>query len=522
MAEFFRLLLAAEFKPHVFEARVVPDDPWLVAVSDLSIAAAHFAIMLVLWLVISKGKEKLYRFPALLFGLFMGFRGATQILAIWTIWHPGYQLGYGVKTCTVVLSVLTAIVLVRLVPVLHRLPSSGELQAQIEERQRAEEAARDKDERFRNFVENVQDYAMYIVDPDGVIQSWNSGAERIKGYTAQEAIGSNFSRFFSAEDRAKHQPAEALVVAHESGSYQGEGWQIRKDGSRLWARVSLCPLLHSSGTLRGFAMITRDLTGAREMEAKYQSLLEAAPDAMVIVNRQGKIEFVNKRMEELFGYPRADILGRSVDTLVPERFRGTHSKHRHGFFNAPHNREMGAGQELSGLRRDGSEFALEISLSPLETKDGSVALAAVRDVTERKKAETRFRSLLESAPDAMVIVNSDGFIELANKQTEKLFGYTPLELVGHSVDILVTIGQRTGHGQHRTLFFEAPNQRKMGVGMDLEAVRKDGSSFPVEISLSPLEGPDGMSVTAAIRDVTERKLAAQQLSRKSDRAESVQ
>ena len=175
---------------------------------------------------------------------------------------------------------------------------------------------------------------------------------------------------------------------------------------------------------------------------------------------------------------------------------------------------MGAGRELLGLRKDGTEFSVEISLSPLETRDGPVVLAAVRDVSERKKAETRFRALLESAPDAMVIVNSDGFIELANTQTERLFGYTRLELVGQSVDVLVPASLRAGHVGHRARFFADPRPREMGAGLDLLAVRKDGTQFPVEISLSPLGGPDGISVTAAIRDVSERKRAERQLSEK--------
>ena len=240
---------------------------------------------------------------------------------------------------------------------------------------------------------------------------------------------------------------------------------------------------------------------------RYQTLLEAAPDAIIIVNRQGRIEFANSQMERLFGYTRLEIHGKSVDSLVPVRFRGTHGSYRHSFFDSPANREMGAGRELLGLRKDGTEFSVEISLSPLETRSGSVVLAAVRDVSERKKAETRFRALLESAPDAMVIVNSDGFIELANTQTERLFGYSRLELVGQSVDVLVPQELRGGHFAHRDRFFANPKPRSMGAGLDLMAVRKDGTQFPVEISLSPLEGPDGVSVTAAIRDVTDRKKA---------------
>jgi PAS domain S-box-containing protein len=122
--------------------------------------------------------------------------------------------------------------------------------------------------------------------------------------------------------------------------------------------------------------------------------------------------------------------------------------------------------------------------------------------------------LLESAPDAMVIVNAEGLIEIANLQTERLFGYSRNQLIGQNVDILVPLGRRAAHGGHRDGYFAMPKQREMGAGLELMAVRRDGTEFPVEISLSPLEGPDGISVTAAIRDTTERRVASQQLAAK--------
>jgi PAS domain S-box-containing protein len=191
-----------------------------------------------------------------------------------------------------------------------------------------------------------------------------------------------------------------------------------------------------------------------------------------------------------------------------------HGEHREAFFGAPKQRAMGAGLDLMAMRKDGTEFPVEISLSPLEGPDGISVTAAIRDVTDRKKAETRFRALLESAPDAMVIVNREGLIEIANLQTERLFGYARSELIGHTVDVLVPHNLRKAHGGHRREFFGAPKQRAMGAGLDLMAMRKDGTEFPVEISLSPLEGPDGISVTAAIRDTTERRVAGQQLAAK--------
>ena len=167
---------------------------------------------------------------------------------------------------------------------------------------------------------------------------------------------------------------------------------------------------------------------------------------------------------------------------------------------------MGSGLELFGLRKDGGEFPVEISLSPLEINGGVLAIAAIRDATDRKRADEKFRGLLESAPDAIVVVGMDGVIQLVNSQAEKMFSHDSSEMIGQNVEILVPKRFRDQHIKHRAGYYDERHVRPMGAGLDLFGLRKDGTEFPVEISLSPLETDGELLISAAIRDATQRKL----------------
>ena len=246
-------------------------------------------------------------------------------------------------------------------------------------------------------------------------------------------------------------------------------------------------------------------TDFRALEARFRDLLEAMPDAIVLVNPAGRIVFSNSQADSLFGYPPGDLQDKPVESLLPDRYRRAHVGHQSGYFDRPRTRALGMGLELCALRRDGTEFPVEISLSPLKTGHGTLVMSAIRDISKRKKAGQKFRGLLESAPDAIVIVNRLGSIVLLNSHAEKLFGYSRGELLEQKIEMLLPERYRKHHPQYRDGFFCDPRVRPMGMGLELHGRRKDGTEFPVEVSLGPLETEDGTLVSSTIRDITERK-----------------
>jgi protein-histidine pros-kinase len=233
-------------------------------------------------------------------------------------------------------------------------------------------------------------HALFAESPDGRIALWSAGAERAYGYPATEVVGTlHASRLHVPEDVEEGLPARMREGALASGCWTGEVRRLRRDGSRFVSHVAYTPW-RVQGRIGGFLSISQPVApevSAAIGEATFRSLLESAPDAMVIVDRGGCMVLVNGQTERLFGYGREELLGQPVEMLVPVRFRGRHVGHRVGYASEPRVRAMGAGLDLHGVRKDGSEFPVEISLSPLETASGVYVSSAIRDISQRKLVE---------------------------------------------------------------------------------------------------------------------------------------
>ena len=236
-------------------------------------------------------------------------------------------------------------------------------------------------------------------------------------------------------------------------------------------------------------------------------IVEAAPSALVLVDEAGTMLLANREATRLFGYEPDELTAKPLSLLVPPRWREVHPAHRERYLRDPQARPMGAGRDLYGLRKDGTEFPVEIGLNPVDANGKRLVLSAIVDLTERRKAQVRFRAAVEASPTAMLMTGAEGAIVLANTRAHQLFGYPPGALLGRTVDALVPLRFRGGHLAHRRSYTEAPATRPMGPGRELFGLKSDGSEFPVEIGLNPISTSEGSFVLCSVVDVTERKRA---------------
>jgi PAS domain S-box-containing protein len=387
-------------------------------------------------------------------------------------------------------------------------------------------------EKYRGLLERAP-VAIVVVNQGGRIVLLNLQADQEFGYRRHELVGKQVKKIIP-KGFAERLIADGTRTPTEA-STQRAGTAIdlcgrRKDGSEFPIEITLSTLDSGDGVLVTAAI--RDISVRRaeeerlaQMESRYRGLLEAAPDAMVVVNQGGEIVLLNAQAEKRFGYSRTELVGLKVKNIIPEGFTerlladgtrtaadGLMQQIDPGRSRVP---SAALRVELYGRRKDGAEFPIEIVLSrPLESAEGVLVTAAIRDITVRKAAEAqlaqmenRYRGLLEAAPDAMVVVNQVGKIVLLNVQAEKRFGYHRDELVGQEVKNIIPMGFAERLLADGLRSSEDALAQRIDTGMELIGRRKDGSEFPIEIMLSPLESDEETLVTAVIRDITLRKHA---------------
>jgi PAS domain S-box-containing protein len=355
----------------------------------------------------------------------------------------------------------------------------------------------------------------------------NDAAVEQYGWSREEFLSRTIDDLYLPEDvpalNASLQKIEATA-----GQLTLDLQHRKKDGTAISIEKTV-RLIDFEGRPALLALL-RDVTTRKvaeehsaQMEDRYRGLLEAAPDAMVVVNQAGEIVLLNVQAEKQFGYRRNELLGQKVTNIIPEGFAERLVTDATRSETDALAQEIGTGIELNALRKDGTEFPIELMLSPLDSTEGTLVTAAIRDITVRRNAEKhlaqmegRYRGLLEAAPDPMVVVNQGGEIVLLNLQAEKQFGYRRNELLGQKVTNIIPEGFAERLIADGLRSAEDALAQQIGTGIELSGRRKDRTEFPIELMLSPLGGAEGILVTAAIRNIGVRKTAEAHLLQKMD------
>ncbi len=375
--------------------------------------------------------------------------------------------------------------------------------------------------------------AVIATDAAGCVVRMNSIAEQLTGWSSSEAKGRHLAQVFciiNEDTRATvENPVDRVLREGIVVGLANHTALVSRSGSECAIADSGAPIRDAEGALRGVVLVFRDQTeerrverALRESEARKTAIMEAALDSIVTMDHTGAIVEFNGAAEEMFGRTRAAVVGKSLAALlIPDAARERHSQGLARYLATGEGLIIGKRVEVSAVHADGREFPVEVAVVRIRTDGLPMFTGYIRDLTERKQAAAAERALerlrqerataaqigalLESAPDAMVIVDAGGKIVLVNALTESAFGYGREELLGEPVELLVPARFRAVPPAPQKHYFGDPKIRAVASGSELLGLRKDGSEFPIEISSSALTTDTGVLVSSAIRDITERK-----------------
>ena len=351
---------------------------------------------------------------------------------------------------------------------------------------------------------------------EGVVTSWNRGAQRIFGYSAEEVVGQHISLLMPPERVEDMRRILERVRRGERVDHY-ETKRRTKDGRIIDVSLTVSPVRDADGNIIGASKVARDITEQKRAavegkEAEFRNVLESAPDAIVITSDQGRIVRLNRQAEAIFGYTREELLGEPVEILMPERFRERHPKHRAAYSPKSRPRPMGTGLELYGRRKNGGEFPVDITLSPMEITDGFLIISVIRDITDRRRTEEQLVKLsraVEQSANLVIIADTQGRIEYVNPNFTRVTGYTPDEVIGQNPRILKS--EKTSLEEFRRLWETITSGREWR-GEFLNKM-KNGELCWASASISPIRNHQGVIThfVAIEEDISELKRAEEAL-----------
>ena len=364
-----------------------------------------------------------------------------------------------------------------------------------------------------------------VLGADGTILAVNEAWERFgaaNGLTA-DACGVGLNYLHVCDSAGTH--PDAMHVAEGirhilDGTIRAFSYEYESSSPflRRWFRVIVTPM---QGHGRYGAVVMHinvsDLKQAEaamhRSEVRLRAIVDTAVDGIVVINERGIIESVNPAVTKIFGYAPEQLIGHNVNLLMPDPYHSEHDQYLRNYLASGLKKVIGIGREVLGRRSDGTSFPLELAVSEMLVDGSKKFTGIVRDISSRVQAEMQFRQVVESAPNGMLMIDPQGTITMVNKQVEAMFGYSREELLGQPVELLIPQRFRLNHPRHRTGYFSAPASRAMGVGRELFGLHKDGTEFPVELGLNPIDTPKGQLALASIVDISPRKKTERDLAK---------
>ncbi|MBD2155214.1 PAS domain S-box protein [Leptolyngbya sp. FACHB-16] len=420
---------------------------------------------------------------------------------------------------------------------------------------------RHSEEEFHQLVDGIKDYGIYMLDATGHIISWNSGAERIKGYSPAVILGQFLGRLYLPEEVATGKPEQDLAIARTEGRCEFLGWRQRQDGTCFWGDVVITSVWNPDQTLRGYAVVTRDVTDRKQMDealqrsrdklevrvaertaelvgvnerlrreleerkraqealrvsqARFAGILDIADDAIISVDACQRITLFNQGAEKIFGYTAQEVRDQSLSVLLPQRYAAVHQGHVKDFGQAHNNaRRMGERREIYGRRKDGTEFPAEASISKFEVGGEVVYTVILRDITLRKQAEEALANLsheneliLNSVGEGICGLDLEGRITFINPAATNLLGYTRDELIGQSIQVILENAKESanrdsdGPSTIDVFLYNGAAQAKRDTFWC-----KDGTAVPVEYVSTPIQEQEIVGSVITFKDITERQV----------------
>lgn len=517
---------AASFMPHGYCLLWRPDLVAIHATSDFLIAASYFSIPVALATFVTKRKDIQYSWVFWHFVTFIAACGATHLVSLVTLYWPVYGAQGLLKAGTALVSVTTAVMLWPLIPKALALPSPEQLRLSNESLRQALQGKEQALSELQSFLDAAP-LAMLLIDREGIITRISSSAAGIFGYEPYELVGEPLGLLIPDWDRhiASDSPAASTVEA--SG--------CTKVGRRFPVELARGEYKLSDGprhclTVRDVSREWKAEAARRHSEALKSGVLEAALDAVVTIDHRGIVMDWNRASEQIFGYTRAEAVGREMaELIVPARMRDAH---RRGLAHAASGGQstiMGRLIELPAQNADGREFPVDLYIVAIPTEGSPMFTGFARDISERKRREQELRdekarlaSLLDSAATAILTIDGKGLIESANAATEQLFGYTELELIGRNVRTLTPESHHPQHDTYLTDYLATGSKKTVSFGREVAGVRKDSTTFPTHMAVSEFEAHGKRHFTVVIYDLSDRKQAEEALRETETRLAQVQ